>query len=129
MLEETVVLYNYIGEIDDIASYQKTVLKHCYCVMSKGVSLNSMGHAPRNSGRLYIFDEKTLAQSEDGRTRSYLPYDQWIYTNDKSGFWTIGDCGKDYFQKVGTDEKLKISGFSRKMTGRKTMWHFEVDGV
>lgn len=129
MLEETVVLYNYIGEVDDRAAYQKTILKHSYCVLNEGTSLGSIGHSTKNTGKLYIFDDKTLAQSEEGRTRSFLPYEQWKYTDDKSGFWTLGDNGNDYFQKVGSDAKLRISGFSRKTTGRKIMWHFEVNGV
>ena len=129
MLEETVTLYNYIGEVNDEATYEKTILKHCYCVLNEGASVNGIGHKPNNSAKLYIFDEKTLAVSENGTLKTFLPYEQWKYTENKSSFWTLSDCGKDYFQKTGSSTRLRISSYSRKAVGRKIMWHFEVNGV
>lgn len=128
MLIDTAVLMNYVGEVDDVATYQETTLLHCYCPVNEGADLNMQGKKANDSGRLYIFDEKTVALSEDGTARSFMAYDQWKSLDDKSQHWTISDKGTDYFKKVGSSLKLRITGFAHKKAGSRRMWHYEVDG-
>lgn len=128
ILKDTVVLYNYIGEINDEATYQETVLTRCYCPLNEGADLNIQGKKANDSARLYLFDGKTLAAGNDGRIRTYLPYDEWKNAADKSSYWTLSDKGTDYFKKSVGNTKLRIIGFSHKKAGTRRMWHFEVDG-
>lgn len=128
MINDTVVLYNYIGEVDDEATFQETVLEHCCCPLNEGADLNIQGKKANDSARLYIFDANTTAVSNSGTKRAYLPYAEWLKADDKDRYWTLSDKGTDYFKKVGSDTRLRIVGYSRKHTGSKRMWHFEVDG-
>lgn len=128
MLTDTVVLYNYIGEVHDKATYQETILTRCYCPLDEGADLNIQGKKPNDSARLYLFDFRTIAKASDGTPRIYLPYSQWKPASNKSAYWTLSDKGTDYFLKSGSSTKLRIVGFSHKKAGTRRMWHFEVDG-
>lgn len=128
LLTDTVVLKNYIGEVDDVATYQEAKFVNCYCVVDEGADLNMQGHKANNRGQLYIFDEKTVALSVKGSIMTYKPYQEWLKLSDKRRFWTISDKGTDYFHKEGTSQTFRIIGFKHKQTGSKRMWHFEVDG-
>lgn len=124
----TVILRNYVGEIDDVATYQTTTLRNCYCIVEEGVALGNQGRHPADMGTLYIFDKDVIAIAEDGSSRSYVPFDVWKNLDDKSAFWTISDKGTDEFQKQGTSRILKITSFVHRVAGTKRMWHFEVKG-
>ena len=126
LLTHTVELFNYIGEIDDEATYQKTILRFCYCPSKRGVDVIGHGKVSQDEAKLYIFDVGTLAESEDGHSRSYLPFHEWEVAEDKTPYWTLNGEGDDFFKVVGAPDKLKITDFSRKSTGTRRMWHFEV---
>lgn len=128
MLNDTVILYNYIGEINDVATFQETTLSHCYCTMNEGADLNMQGKKANDSARLYIFDANTVATAADGTMRTFLPYADWIKSENKDLYWTLSDKGEDYFKKAGTDNGFRIVGFSHKKAGTRRMWHFEVNG-
>ena len=129
MLSDTVTLFNYTGEVDDIATYQETILRHCYCEIEEGISNNSRTNQQHaDSALLFIFDEKTVAESLLGTKRIYVPYGDWLTIADKNAYWTISDSGKDFFRKAGSDVRLRIVKFSHMTAGRKRMWHFEVIG-
>ena len=128
MLKDTVELYLYIGEFDDEAQFQKVIIKNCYCITSKGANSTARGKAPSDSVKFYIFDSKSVVVSEYGTPLRYVPYEEWKYAVDKSKKWTLSDKGEDYFSIAGNDNRYKIASFSRKKTGRKRMWHFEVIG-
>ena len=128
MLNDDVTLYNYVGEIDDEATYQETTLRNCYCPLNEGADLNLQGRKANDSARLYIFDANTVAVAADGTERTFLPYNEWEALADRSAYWTLSDKGEDYFQKSGSSRRLRIRGFSHKKAGRRRMWHFEVDG-
>ena len=127
ILIDTVTLYNYVGEVNDIATYQETVLKHCYCPTEKGIGNGLHAKKPSETAKLYLFDSKTVATSADGARRSYLPYNQWKAVEDKSAYWTLNDSGKDFFVKEGQTARFEITRFSHKKAGTKRMWHFEVE--
>ena len=127
ILKDTVTLYNYVGEVDDIATYQETILRYCYCQADDGIGHGLHAKNPDETARLYVFDFKTLAESPEGKKRSYLPYDQWKKTEDKTSYWTLSDSGKDFFIKEGVTAKYNITKISHKNTGSRRMWHFEVD--
>ena len=126
MLADTVELYNYLGEIDDEATYQKTILRHCYCPTNQGVGRGNQGKIPNDTATLYIFDAGTVAEAEDGSRRSYIPYSEWEDLPDRSRYWTLDDSGDDFFRKSGSEEKFRIAGVSRRKAGTRRMWHFEV---
>lgn len=128
LLVDTVVLYNYVGEVNDEATYQETVFKRCYCPLNEGADLNMQGKKAKDSARLYLFDSKTIAVSTDGMERTYIPYSEWLKVSDKTPYWTLSDKGTDYFKKSVGSTKLRIVGFSHKQAGTRRMWHFEVDG-
>jgi len=135
MLKHTVVLYNYIGEVNDVATYQVTIIEPCCCPSSMG---SSQGVNGVDSATLYVFDHITKAKSEGGTLRSYIPYDQWLNTEDsaKGNYWTLSDRGTDFFS-IGSvvrspaqdfAGKFKVADFQRFDTGSKRMWHWEVRG-
>lgn len=128
MLIDVVHLFNYVGEINDVATYQETILKNVYCPLNEGTTENKQGRTGKDSATLYIFDMNTKAVSKNGKVRTYLPYEKWIYLDDKSKYWTIGDYGQDYFVKEGHEEEMQINSFSHKTTGTRRMWHMEVKG-
>lgn len=127
ILVDTVTLCNYIGEVNDIATYQETILRYCYCPTDKGIGNGLHAKKPSESARLYLFDYNTVAESPDGQRRSYLPYDQWKSAEDKSAYWTLHEGGRDFFVKEGHASRFEITRFSHKTAGTKRMWHFEVD--
>ncbi len=127
MRPDTVYLSNYVGEVNNVASYQVTVLKKCCCVLGIGASVGNNGNQSNDGATLYIFDHGTTATSEDGATaRTYLPYDEWAALGDKAPYWTLSDKGKDKIQKVGFEPELKVTRFFRRKKGTRRMWHFEV---
>lgn len=130
VLPDTVLLHNYTGENEKgEAQYQTTVLHHCYAPFNEGQSGTSgTGKRPADSATLYIFDRATKAEDEVGAPRTFLPYEKWAALEDKSGYWTLSDKGRDYFQVQGRDEKLVVVSFPHKVNGSPRMWHFEVVG-
>lgn len=127
ILKDTVELYNYVGEVNDIATYQKTILRYCYCPSDKGIGNGLHAKKSAETSRLYIFDYKTVAEAPEGHKRSYLPYEQWKKAEDKSSYWTLSDYGDDFFIKEGNTARFSITKFSHKYAGSRRMRHFEVD--
>lgn len=50
VLTDTVVLQNYIGEVNDEAAYQETTLVNCYFPTNEGADLNIQGKKANDSG-------------------------------------------------------------------------------
>lgn len=128
ILRHTVLLSNYVGEVNDVATYQVTVLRHCYCPADEGISVGSHGKQPNDNSTLYIFDYRTVAESENGIPRKYLPYQEWKKLTDKTPYWTLSDRGEDFFHRLDGHTDFRINGFSHKVIGTRRMWHFEVSG-
>lgn len=128
MLPHTVTLYNYIGEVDDRAHYQPTVIRHCYAPLKVGVVASNPGRRSSDSGDLYIFDGRSKAYSPDGSARTYLPHDKWMASEEKDKYWTLSDDGKDFYKVTDRDDEVSIRSFSHKVAGTKRMFHFEVRG-
>lgn len=127
ILKHTVRLYNYRGEVNDIATYEETILRDCYCPVNEGVGKGLHAKSSRDSTLLYLFDHKTTAESVAGIKKSYLPYSQWKSEPNKEAFWTLSDSGDDFFMIEGSTKRFSINGFSHKTTGSRRMWHFEVN--
>lgn len=127
MRPDTVILSNYVGEVNNVASYQVTILKGCACVLGIGATASNPGSRSNDGATLYIFDHGTKAASADGTiARTYLPYDEWVRLLDKTPYWTLSDKGKDKIRKIGFDPELKVTKFFRRKKGTRRMWHFEV---
>lgn len=128
ILPDTVVLANYVGEVDATATYQYTTLKHCYCPVEEGAASGLPVRRETDDGMLYIFDRNTRATDESGNVRQFLAYDLWKAIADKTPFWTLNTEGKDKFRKVGTRREYKIESVAHKVNGSPRMWHYEVKG-
>ena len=128
VLPDTVVLSNYVGEVNDVAIYQHTTLKYCYCPVEEGAAQGPHAKREADDGVLYIFDRNTVATDEYGNVREYLDYDLWKIVPDKTKYWTLNTGGKDKFRKIGTKREYKIESIAHKVNGSPRMWHFEVKG-
>ncbi len=129
MLPDEVVLANFLGEVDDVATFQFTTLKPVYCYGGQGASVDNTGRRKDDSANLYIFDLQSKAYGEDGGERQYLDYTLWKALPDKSGFWTLYDGGRDYFRKIGLPgREFRVISFQKLKAGTPRMWHFEVIG-
>lgn len=124
----TVHLFNFVGEVNDVATYQEAVIKHCYCNLDDGVTQSNAGKTTNDTARLYIFKRDAKIVSASGAAMSYLPFEAWMALEDKSGFWTINPNGKDYFVLEGRTSRLKVQRFADNEVGSRRVWHFEVDG-
>lgn len=128
MLPDVVRLYNYVGEIGDIATYQETVFRCCACQYSQGAAPEKSGRKPNGNATLFLFDAQTEAVSPEGNLRTYLPYQQWSTLEDKGPFWTISDEGHDYFRPQNSNTKFLVTSFCHYVAGSRRMHHFEVTG-
>ena len=128
VLPDTVVLSNYVGEVNDAATYQETTITHVFCSANEGSAIGNSGRMANDSVSLYIFDRQSVATDSAGNKREYLPYSQWKALADKSGYWTLNDGGRDTFRKVGFEKEYIITGFGNYKVGSPRMWHIEVTG-
>lgn len=125
MLPHTVHLFNYIGEVNDEAQYQESIIHFCFCMMNEG---SGSAKSPSDSAKLYIFDANSVIESLNGSPRTYVSPDKWKkMCCDRSNHFTISDDGMDYFQK-DDGEQFLIKSVSHKVAGTRRMWHFEVVG-
>lgn len=129
MIPHTIRLFNFVGEINDVATYQEAVIRNCYCTLSDGVTSSDTGKTTSDTARLYIFKRDSTVTSPDGAVLEYRPFEEWSRLPNKVGFWTIDPNGRDYFVVEGRTSRLKIRRFSDKEIGSKRMWHWEVDGA
>ena len=124
MLPHTVRLFNYIGEVDDVAEYQESIIRFCYCTWIEGASSAS---SPSDSAKLYVFDANSIVTSPGGTRRTFVPPEEWSDCCGKAMHYTFSDNGNDYFQ-METGEKFLIRHYRHMKAGSKRMWHFEVEG-
>ena len=133
MLPDIVTLFNYVGEVDDVATYQKAIISRCYCPMNDGSMPTGNGTAPSNRVALYIFDRDSRVTDESGNKLTYIPFEEWDAKADKSGFWTLRDGpSRDYFIKTGRvadPRKVPVTRVAHLTGGTPRMWHFEVQGA
>lgn len=127
LLKDTVQLKNYIGEVNDVATYQTTIIERCYCPYTVGTGVDKHGIMPPNRATLYIFDENSAASAVGGGKRSYLPFEQWdaLPDADKAGYWTIGMQDKFIIDGI----TFSVCSSKHLVQGTRRMWHFEVIGV
>ena len=135
MLPDTVNLFNYVGEVNDIATYQKAIIRKCYCVIrdSSSADRNGNGTVPNTRSTLYIFDRCSIVTDDSGNTLTYIPYEDFDTLANKSGYWTLRDGPtRDYFIKVGKSAEPRenpVIGFSHLTGGTPRMQHFKVEGA
>ena len=122
MLPDTVTLRNFIGEVNDVATYQDSIIKWCYCPMLFSSSVNTQGKVPASNADLYIFDSGSIVMSEDGCRRTYLPSTEWNACENKGSHWTLQE--DDYIVFSGSQRCIR--SFAYKRQGSRRMWHFEV---
>lgn len=128
MTPHTVHLFNFVGEVKDVATYQEAVIQNCYCNLDDGVTSINSGRTTNDTARLYIFKRDMKVKSPDGAAMKYLPFEKWMELADKTGYWTINPNDRDYFVMDGRTSRLKVKRFADNEVGSRRMWHFEVDG-
>ena len=134
MCPQTVVLHNYVGEVNGRATYAVTYLHNVKCIAYRGVSSPAQGRGEANTSKLYIFDDILYAANENNREVQYMLYEDWKQLEDKSGYWTLNPEGDDFYYETKEDHvtpygrKFKVKGFKRLDQGSPRMVHFEVDG-
>lgn len=138
MLPHVVTLFNYAGEdADGRAIYSKTVLRTVYCTAQTGTDFDREGKKSTNKAVLYFFDTSSVAESEDGAPKQFMPYALWVASDSsKEPYWTLSDQGDDYFVQGETDaarpqdvhDAFKIVNAKRYEAGQKRMWHWTVTG-
>lgn len=153
MCTQSVMLCNYVGEVDGVATYNKTYLHNVKCIIYHGVSTSKQGRGDNDTSKLYIFDDILFAANEAGEEVQYLPYEEWLRLSDKSGYWTLNPNGDDFYYDVNENKdtisgeteagtafagqglsyfsnitKFRIVGFKRLDQGSRRLVHFEVDG-
>lgn len=124
VLPHTVHLFNYIGEVNDEAQFQESVIRFCYCSWNEG---SGSSKAPSDSAKLYVFDANSIIEDAAGNRRTYISPEAWRMCADKSNHFTFSDNGNDYFQ-IDDGEKFSIRKCSHKVAGSRRMWHHEVEG-
>ena len=128
MIPHTVHLFNYVGEVNDVAKYQEVVIKRCYCNISEGVGTSSSGKKTNDAVKLYIFKRDSIVLSSAGSPVRYIPIDKWEELKAKTGYWTINPNDKDYFVLDGRKERFKVKSVADNEVGSHRMWHYEVSG-
>lgn len=152
MCPQSVMLYNYVGEVNRKATYVKTYLHNVKCIVYRGVSTSLQGRGEADTAKLYIFDDILFAANESGKEVQYKPHEEWAKLVDKSGYWTLSPDGDDFFYDMEEGEptisgqanagdvfagqgsspnyygkRFKIKGFKRLDQGNPRLIHFEVD--
>jgi hypothetical protein len=117
-------LYNYIGEVDGSAQYKQTTISGVYVSYGEGYSMAN--RAPLDGASLYIFDEKSKPYVGDVPCIYIEPKD-FNMLDDKTGYYTISDGGKDYIT-VG-ENRFEVKQVLRLKSGTPRMWHRKVIGV
>lgn len=133
MCPQSVLLYNYVGEVNGRATYQPTYLHNVKCIVYRGISTSNQGRGENDQSKLYIFDDILYAANEKNKEVQYLPHEEWVKLEDKSGYWTLSPDGDDFYFDVSDSlphpgKKFKIVGFKRLDQGSPRLVHFEVDG-
>lgn len=153
MCSQTVMLYNYVGEVNRRATYVVTYLHNVKCIVYRGVSPSTQGRGETDTSKLYIFDDVLYAVNEYGEEVQYKPYEEWKLLEDKRGYWTLSHEGDDFYYDCEEHEptvvgeavvgnyfvgqgvaaprygrKYKITGVKRLDYGSPRLVHFEVDG-
>lgn len=122
MLSDSVHLFNYIGEVNDVAQYQESIIHNCKCIVKKGAG---SGKTPSDSAKLYVFDYGSTVKSVYGQKITELSPEEWENCTSKSWHYTFSTDGKDYFEYGG--EKFTITSVSHRVAGSRRMWHYELE--
>jgi hypothetical protein len=109
----------------------------------KNITLNvaeriSGGDAlPSRTATLYFFDARSACVGADGLPRFYVLPGEWEASSDRSGLFTFGASGGDWFV-MGDFTHLveppytaacRVVGVERFDCGRRHMRHFKLTGV
>jgi len=153
MCPQSVVLYNYVGEVNRRASYAITILHNVRNIVYRGAASSGQGRGEADTSKLYIFDDILFATNEKGEEVQYKPYEEWVKLIDKGKYWTLSPDGDDFYYDIDNDtptisgsatagaaiagegnvstyygKKFKVKGFKRLNVGSPRLAHFEVDG-
>lgn len=135
MCPHAITLYNFVKVDDD-----GNDVFSCTFLSSVHVNLGAGTHGvdnPDDEAKVHIFDDLVSAKAADtGARRTFMPYPDWLKSEDKSGYWTLSPQGKDYFvagtkavsgTRLPTDaELLRIVSVKRLEMGSSRMWHWKI---
>lgn len=133
---DTVTIYNYVGEVNDEATFQLTVLRGVHVNYVKGVTRTINGDTVTDKISLLVFHK------DFERQKPYMPYKAWLALEDKSPYWTLSPKDKivlgesAYAIPYGTIKGLEsvyecfeITNIAPYTKGSKSLWHIEVGGA
>lgn len=140
MKRGTVTVYNFIGEVNGKATYNRTVVSNVFSEVSGGsVSSNTDGDKIANTCDYMFFDKRLNGEN----AKKFKPAKEWnvLTQANKMLYWTLR-LG-DYIIMGTHNEELsprtidslseqfevyKITECIRKGSGSPTMWHWKVAG-
>lgn len=116
------------------AVYIPSIITNVACTEGTGSGTSQQGETPADSAKLYIFDANSRAKSDEGKYKSYMPYEDWLKCDNKHAFWTLSP--KDYFVKgicpeadpTQLNNAHNIINFRRFDIGTARVRHWSIDG-
>lgn len=144
----TVTLYNVSMEInpetlEETTRNHITILEGVFLDESKGANVRESGLVGADAATLYIPFSVNAIDGLTGRKKRFVPWHEFIISEDKSELWTL-DVGRNtYFVKgvvvdenttvsileMTTDGVHMVSKVDKKDYGSVSMRHWEVGGA
>lgn len=124
----TVHLFNYTGEVDDVAQFQECIIEKCYCDIKEGASNSSSGKKSADTATLYIFKHGSRIRSPSGVSLEFVPAEAWMTMQERIASWTINPNGKDYFTLEGNGGSFRVSKCEDNGIGSRRVQHYKVVG-
>ena len=133
IFNDTVTLFNYVGEVNGVATYAKAILHDVKFVTKRGRSTSGTGSTPDNSATLYIFDTKARVTDVENKCKTYLTPEAYERSDNPYPFFTFrsgkdfvvnGVCEADSPKMV---ESYRITLASRNTSGTRRMYHWRCD--
>lgn len=130
IFNDTVTLFNYIGEENGVATYAKAIIRNVKFSKRIGKSAST---SPDNSATLYIFDTKATVIDVEGKCKIYLSPELYERNENPYSFFTFRS-GKDFIVEGVCEadspkmiESYRITLASRNTSGTRRMHHWRCD--
>lgn len=135
MCQDTVTLYNYIGEVDLQATYSVTILENVYVTYGESVSVSGLA---TKTAYVSIYDQCVTATSIYGDEKTCVTRAEWQEAEDKSGLWTVDGAfagrdfivlGKCVYETPPEGPKIRLSYGEYCGKGSDMTRHWQVEGT
>lgn len=104
MFPHTVTLYNVEISTDTATMEDKlinhiTILRGVLLDATKAVNVRESGFEGADAVNLYVPFSVEAVDGVTGKQKKYIPPIEFWLSEDKTGFWTLSDGGKNFFVK------------------------------